>query len=278
MELTRFGVWTSYGSLGQENGGEAAKVAERLGYGVLWLGGSPELPTIRPMLEATDRIIVATSIVNVWKYEPERLCEEFHALEADFPGRVLVGVGISHPEANREYQKPLASMVSFLDGIAAAPQPIPRERLIVAALGPKMLDLSGERTLGTIPYFVDAQHTAFARARLAPPTLVAPELAIVVDEDADRARSTARTYAKLYLGLRNYTANLLRFDYDEGDLADGGSERLIDTIVPQGSAAELLPHIQSHLDAGADHVCLQTVGVSGVPEAEWTAMAGVLGL
>ncbi len=278
MELARFGVWTAFGSLGHENGGEAAKVAERLGFGTFWLGGSPELPSVRALLSATDRIAIATSIVNVWKYEPEQLCDEFHALDGDFPGRLLVGIGIGHPEATREYQKPLATMRSFLDGIATAPRPIPRDRLIVAALGPKMLELSGERTLGTIPYFVPPEHTAFARARLAPPALVAPELAIVVDDDAERARATARSYAERYLRLRNYTTNLLRFDFEETDIENGGSDRLIDTVVPQGSPSDLLPHIHAHLDAGADHVCLQTLGVNGVPEEAWAALAAALGL
>ncbi len=278
MELSRFGVWTSFRSLGQENGAEAAKVAERLGFGTIWLGGSPRLRDLAPLLSATERITIATSIVNVWQYEPEQLCEEFHALEADVPDRLLVGLGVGHSEATQEYQKPLAKMRGFLDGISAAAQPIPRDRLIIAALGPKMLELSGERSLGTIPYFVPPEHTAFARAQLAPPARVAPEIAIVVDEDPERARTTAREYAELYLGLQNYTANLLRFEFEASDIADGGSARLIDTVVPQGSPAALAPHVQAHLDAGADHVCIQTVGVTGVPEAAWAAMASEFGI
>jgi probable F420-dependent oxidoreductase len=265
-------------SLGQENGGKAAKVAEQLGYGTVWLGGSPQLISLEPLLEATDTITVATSIVNVWQYTPQALCDEFHALDARFPGRLLVGLGIGHPEATQEYEKPLAKMGSFLDGLAGSPQPIPSEQLIVAGLGPKMLELSGERSLGTIPYFVSPEHTAFARARLVPPKLVAPELAIVVDQDRARARATARSYAEFYLRLSNYTSNLLRFEFAASDLEDGGSSQLLDTIVPQGSPADLIGHLQTHLDAGADHVAIQTVGVSGVPEAAWAAMASELGL
>jgi probable F420-dependent oxidoreductase len=265
-------------SLGQENGAKAAKVAEQLGFGTIWLGGSPQLTSLGPLLEATDRITVASSIVNVWQYEPEVLCDEFHALDDAHPGRLLVGLGIGHPEATGEYQKPLAKMRGFLDAIAAAPRPIPREQLIVAGLGPKMLELSGERSLGTIPYFVSPGHTAFARAALARPTLVAPELAIVVDDDADRARVTARAYAEFYLRLSNYTANLLRFEFKPSDLEDGGSTRLLDTVVPQGSPADLVPHLRAHLDAGADHVAIQTLGGDGVPEAAWAAMASELGL
>jgi probable F420-dependent oxidoreductase len=279
MELTRFGVWTSYRAIGEENAAHAAKVAEDLGFGVLWLGGSPRLASLRGLLSGSRELIIGTSIVNVWQYDPAELAAEFGELEADFPGRVLLGLGIGHPEATSEYQKPLVKMRGFLDGLAAAPTPVPAERMIIAALGPKMVDLSGERTLGTIPYFVPPEHTAFARSRLAAPAVVAPELAVVIDSDPERARARARAYAELYLGLTNYTANLLRFGYTEADIADGGSDRLIDTVVPQGSAADLVPHIQAHLDAGADHVCVQTLtDAAGVPESEWTAIAQALGL
>jgi probable F420-dependent oxidoreductase len=278
MELTRFGVWTSLLGIGEENGAQAAKVAEKLGFGTLWLGGSPRLPSLRPLLSASEHITIGTSIVNVWQYEPVALCEEFAALEADFPDRLLVGIGIGHPEATSEYEKPLAKMTGFLDGIAAAAAPIPSDRLIIAAIGPKMLELARERTLGTIPYFVGPEHTAFARTRCPAPAIVAPEIAVVVDTDSARARATARRYAKMYLGLTNYTSNLLRFGFEPADIEHGGSDRLIDTVVPQGSAAELLSHIQGHLDAGADHVCVQTLGGEGVPEAAWRAVAGVLGL
>ena len=278
MELTRFGVWTSYRTIGEQNAGPAVKVAEQLGFGTFWLGGSPQLASVRPLLAESERITVATSIVNVWQYDPATLCAEYQALEADFPGRLLVGIGIGHPEATAEYEKPLAKMRHFLDGIAADPAAIPADRLIVAALGPKMLDLSAERTLGTIPYFVGPEHTAFARARIGSAKIVAPELAVVVDSDRERARATAREYARMYLGLTNYTSNLLRFGFTESDIADGGSDRLIDAIVPQGSAAELVSHVEAHLAAGADHVCVQTLGADGVPETQWRELAEALRL
>jgi probable F420-dependent oxidoreductase len=167
-------------------------------------------------------------------------------------------------------------MRSFLDGIAAAPTPIPKDAMCIAALGPKMLDLSAERTRGTHPYFVPPAHTRFARERLGAGPLLAPELACVVDRDAERARVAARGYAKLYLGLQNYTANLLKFGFTEADIADGGSDRLVDTIVPQGDAQAIAQATQDHLDAGADHVCLQTVGVQGIPEREWIALSEAL--
>ncbi|MDF2435544.1 MAG: hypothetical protein JWP44_5177 [Mucilaginibacter sp.] len=276
MNLTKYGIWTSERSLGDEHLAEAAQLVESLGFGALWLGGSPHLPVTRPMLAATERIVIATGIVNVWHYEPAQLAAEFAELDAEFPGRLLLGIGIGHREATIEYAKPLTTTRMFLDGIAAAPTPVPKERMCLAALGPKMLDLAGERTLGTHPYVVPPEHSRFARERLGEGKLVAPELACVLDTDPERARATARQYAKLYLGLTNYTSNLLRFGFTEADIADGGSDRLVDTIVPQGDAARLAAAAQEHLDAGADHVCLQTVGVRGVPEQEWTALAGAL--
>jgi probable F420-dependent oxidoreductase len=183
MNITKFGVWIGR-SLPESDYADAARLVEELRFGALWLGGSPRLPTIRPMLEATEDIVIATGIVNIWQYDPATLATEFHQLDTDFPGRVLLGIGIGHPEATSEYQRPLTKTREFLDGIANADSPVPRERMVLAALGPKMLDLSFERTLGTHPYFTTVEHTAFARERLGPKALVAPELAVVVDGDA----------------------------------------------------------------------------------------------
>ncbi len=276
MELTRFGIWSSLRGAEEPERREAVRLVEELGFGVFWVGGSPALSTLRPLLEATERLVIATGIVNVWQYEPAQLAAEFWELDTDFPDRLLLGIGIGHPEATSEYQKPLAKMRSFLDGLAAAQPPVPRERMTVAALGPKMLDLSFERTLGTHPYFTPPAHTKFARERLGPSALVAPEVAVVLDEDPMTAKIAAREYASFYLGLSNYTSNLLRFGFTEDDLENGGSERLIDEIVPQGSAAQLAPAVQSHLDAGADHVCVQVVGAQGVPADQWRALAQTL--
>jgi probable F420-dependent oxidoreductase len=276
MELTRFGIWSSLRGVEEPERREAVELVEQLGFGVFWVGASPRLSTMRPLLEATDQLVIATGIVNVWNYEPAELAAEFWELDADFPGRLLLGIGIGHPEATSEYQKPLAKMRSFLDGLATAERAVPRERMTVAALGPKMLDLSLERSLGTHPYFTPPAHTKFARERLGPNALVAPELAVVVDDDHLSAKIAAREYAHFYLGLSNYTSNLLRFGFTEDDLENGGSERLIDEIVPQGSAAQLEPAVRAHLDAGADHVCVQVVGVHGVPADQWRALAQAL--
>jgi len=278
MRLGEFGVWTTYRAIGEENAGEAAKLVEALGFGTFWLGGSPQLPALRPLLDATERIVVATGILNVWASEPEQVASDLAELEAGFPDRVLLGIGIGHPEATSHYNKPLAAMQSFLDGLDAATAPVPRTRRCLAALGPKMLKLCAERSLGAHTYFVPVEHTRAARAGLGQTAILAPELACVLDDDVESARARARTYAALYLGLRNYTNNLLNHGFAEQDIADGGSDRLIDAIIPHGGADQIAAAARRHLSAGADHVGLQTVGIEGIPRSEWTALASALGL
>ncbi len=222
--------------------------------------------------------MVATGILNVWQNDPSQVARDFARLDGEFPGRVLLGIGIGHPEAQSRYAKPLSVMRAFLDGLDAAETAVPRERRCLAALGPKMLELSRACSLGAHTYFVPVAHTRAARQRLGRSALLAPELACVLAEDVESARAKARQYVKLYLGLSNYTRNLLTYDLTEQDVADGGSDRLIDSIVPHGDGSALAAAAQEHLRAGADHVCLQTVGGSGIPRSEWTTLAGALGL
>jgi probable F420-dependent oxidoreductase len=228
---------------------------------------------VRPLLEATDGLTVGTSIVNVWAYDPAELAADYAALERDFPGRLMVGIGIGHPEATSAYRKPLTAMRQFLDGVDAAPEPIPPGRRSLAALGPKMLDLSAQRTLGALPYFVPVEHTADARRRLGTGPFLAPEVAVAVQADHERGRSLAREYAATYLRLTNYTSNLLRYGFTEDDVRDGGSDRLIDAVVPHGSPEDLGAVVQAHFEAGADHVAVQTLGETGVPRRGWTELA-----
>ena len=276
MELGRVGVWTSYRQIGEEHAREAARLVEELGFGTFWLGGSPMLASVRPLLEATDRLVVATGIVNVWSYDPADLAAEYAQLADEFPDRLLVGIGIGHPEATSQYATPLAAMRAFLDGLDEADTHLPRDRRCLAALGPKMLELCRTRSRGAHTYFVPVAHTRAARAQLGRDALLAPELACVVDRDPESARAKARRYAKLYLGLRNYTSNLLRHGFTADDIAEGGSDRLIDAVIPHGAAEDIAAAAREHLDAGADHVCLQPVGVSGIPRDEWSALAGAL--
>jgi probable F420-dependent oxidoreductase len=276
MHVGNIGIWTSYRPFGIERAGEAAKLAEQLGYGALWVGGSPHVPDIHPILEATSTLVAATGILNVWSNDPGETAAADAALRAGFPARFMLGIGIGHPEATSDYRRPLRAMRAFLDGLDASPTPPPAGERCLAALGPKMLDLAGERTAGTLTYFMPVEHTRFARERLGSGKLVATELACVVDSDPVRAKAVARTYAKLYLGLRNYTQNLLGFGFTEGDLASGGSDRLIDAVIPQGGAEQIAEVARAHVDAGADHVCLQPVGEEGIPRRSWTALAKVL--
>jgi probable F420-dependent oxidoreductase len=276
VDIGRFGIWTTYRQIGTDGAAEAAQLIERLGYDTFWLGGSPRLTDTRALLEATERITVATGIVNVWAYEPGELAAEHAALTADFPGRLLLGIGVGHPEATSEYAAPATKMRTFLDGLDAAPAPVPRDERCLAALAPRMLALSAERAIGAIPYFTVVEHTEFARRQVGPDALVAPEMACVLDDDPERAREAARDYARLYLGLTNYTSNLRRFGSTDDDIADGGSDRLIDAVVPHGSAEQIAAVARAHLDAGADHVCVQPVGVRGIPGEAWTALAAAL--
>ena len=141
---------------------------------MFWLGGSPRLPSLRPLLEATEKLVVATSIVNIWAYDPAQLAAEYAALARDFPERLLVGIGVGHPEATSDYSKPFSAMRAFLDGLDAAEPPLPRDRRCLAALAPKMLALSAERSLGAIPYFVPVAHTEAARASSSAPARCSP--------------------------------------------------------------------------------------------------------
>jgi probable F420-dependent oxidoreductase len=276
MTLREIGVWTSFRPFGAERAGEVAKLIESLGFSAWWVGGSPHVPDVRPVLEATSTLTVATGILNVWINDPAETAAADAQLRAEFPDRFLLGIGIGHPEATSDYRRPLTSMRAFLDGLDAAPTPPPVAERCLAALGPKMLELAGERTAGTHTYFVPVDHTRAARERLGPGKLVAPELACVLDTDPVRAREVGREYAQLYLNLRNYTSNLLDFGFTERDVADGGSDRLIDAIVPHGTPDQIAEVVHAHLDAGADHVCVQPLGEPGIPRESWTALAKAL--
>ena len=276
MDLGTIGVWTTFRALGEENAAEAARLVESLGYGAFWLGGSPRLANVRPLLESTEKLVVATGIVNIWAYDPAQLAAEYAPLARDFPDRLLVGIGIGHPEATSDYSRPLSAMRAFLDGLDRGDPLVPRDRRCLAALAPKMLALSAERSLGAIPYFVPLAHTRFARRELGDGPLLAPEVAVVVDADTDRARDTARRYAATYLGLRNYTNNLLRLGFTTDDFADGGSDRLIDAVIPHGTAADVAAMLRAHLDAGANHVVVQPLGEPGIPRQGWTAVAAAM--
>jgi len=265
MNLGQIGIWRLH-----HHGTDGVAAIEQLGYSALWLGGSPSTDDARPYLEATSAITIATGILNVWQHEPAAAAAGFAELDADFPDRFLLGIGIGHPEATSDYKHPLATMRAFFDGLDA----VPTDRRIAAALGPKMLDLAEQRSLGAHPYFVPAEHARVARERMGAGAVIATEVACVVETDENTARGIAREYAKGYLARRNYTTNLVRLGYDEAEFADGGSDRLIDAVIPHGSAEQIAEAVRQHLDAGADHVCLQPLGPH--PADDYKALAEVL--
>jgi probable F420-dependent oxidoreductase len=256
------GIWIWHGGLTPH---QAARV-EQLGYGTIWLGGSPEdLAPARKILEATERIRVATGITNIWNTDPLAIAREFADLETDFPGRFYLGVGVGHREATQEYASPYDSMVDYLDKLDEGGLPV--ERRVLAALGPKMLKLSADRALGAHPYLTQPEHTRYARGILGPDAFLAPEHKIVLESDPETARSIGRPPVDTpYLHLRNYVANLKRLGWTDDDIADGGSDALIDALVAHGTGEQIRDQVDAHLAAGADHVAIQVLGANDVTD------------
>jgi probable F420-dependent oxidoreductase len=273
MRLGQIGVWRRH-----QEGTGGLRELEALGYSAFWIGSSPSLEQARPFLEATSTMTVATGILNVWRHQPADVAAGHAELAREFDGRFLLGIGVGHPEATSEYTKPLTTMRAFFDGLDAADPPVPREQRVAAALGPKMLDLAAQRSLGAHPYFTTVEHTSLARERIGPDALLAPELAVVLEPDAETARAAARAYAATYFAARNYKTNLRRLGFSEREIADGGSDRLIDAVIPHGSAEQVAEAVRAHLGAGADHVCLQPLGHGAAPVADYRALATALGL
>jgi probable F420-dependent oxidoreductase len=260
MRLGQIGIWRTHHA-----GYGGLEEIEGLGYGALWLGGSPSVAQAREYLERTRTLTIATGILNIWKHEPGDVAAARVEVAEAFPGRFLLGIGVGHPEATRQYAKPLTAMREFFDGLAAGG--VPREEMVAAALGPKMLDLAAERSLGTHPYFTPVEHTRYARERVGPDKLVAPELAVVVEADPETGRRLAREYADGYLKRSNYTRNLLKFGFTEADIADTGSDRLIDAVIPHGTPEAVAETVRAHL---------QPLGHGGVPLEDYRALAAVL--
>jgi len=259
---------------------DAASELESLGYGALWSSGgfAPGLsPIFGQLLASTTRIAVASGIVSMWTGTPADVGPAVAHLESRFPGRFLLGIGASHAPAVENYERPYAHVVAYLDALDALEVPVPPERRVLAALGPRMLELAAARSAGAHPYFVPVEHTVRARAILGPGPLLAPEVAVVLETDVARARELARAYAATYLSLPNYTNNLRDFGYGDDDIAGGGSDRLIDAVIPWGDAATIAERLRQHHDAGADHVCIQVIAdYSTFPLAQYRELAGAL--
>ncbi|MEU4195570.1 LLM class F420-dependent oxidoreductase [Kribbella sp. NPDC026611] len=260
VELGRYGVW--HGA--QHYGPELAAGLEQAGYGTLWLGSSPkaDLRDAEVLLAATDSVAVGTSIVNVWKSPAAEVAASYHRLEDEQPGRFLLGVGVGHREHTATYASPYEALVNYLDELDDAK--VPAERRALAALGPKVLQLSGRRAAGALPYLTTPDHTREARRVLGGGVLLAPEQMIVLETDPEIARATARETLATYLQLSNYLANFQRLGFTDDDFADGGSDRLVDALVLHGSAVDIAAGLKAHLDAGADHVAIQQLGKEGI--------------
>lgn len=248
-----------------------AIAADRLGYGTVWFGtGSAsigDLAFVEDVLASTERITVATAIVNMWSDDPEPLAESYHRLAGRYGNRLLLGIGVGHPESVTEYRSPYDKIVDYLDRLDAAGVPV--EARVLAALGDRVLKLAAERTAGAHPYLVPVGHTRHARSILGAGKLLAPEQKVVVDDDPVAARAIGRPFVRTpYLSLSNYVKNLLRNGYTQDDVAGGGSDRLIDDLVRHGTPETIAKGLRSHVDAGADHVAVQVLGPSPDAEAE----------
>jgi probable F420-dependent oxidoreductase len=285
MDLGRTGIWSGelrrHTDLGEI--ADAAAELEQLGYTAIFLPGGAGGDIIERselLLKSTSNVPVAPGILNVWMHDPEEVGAETQRLEDEYPGRFELGLGISHaPAVNKDepgrYRRPLTKMRTYLDELDAAEHPVSAQRRFLAALGPKMLELSRDRTAGAHPYFVPVEHTAYAREILGPDALLAPEQAVLLETDQDKAREAARIHVTRYLQLPNYTNNLLRHGFAEADIQGSGSDRLVDAIVAWGDEQAIAERVRAHHDAGADHVCIQVVGVESgtLPREQWRRLA-----
>lgn len=261
-QVGRLGVWAGQSKLGPE----LAQALEGLGYDAVWIGSSPggDLGIAADLLAATERMVVATGIVNIWRDDAHTIAAAHRRLAGDFPGRFLLGIGTGHPESTSDYRHPYQALVDYLDVLDA--EGVPQDERVLAALGPKVLRLAADRTAGAHPYLVPPEHTRQARELVGPSVLLAPEQKVVLDADPDRARALGRPVVQTpYLGLSNYLANLRRLGFTDADVADGGSDRLIDALVAHGDAAAVASRLREHYDAGADHVAVQLISA---PEAD----------
>ena len=289
--LGHVGAWTfDIERLSAAAAREYVRELEGLGIAALWipesLGSKEIFAHAGLLLASTDRLIIASGIANMWARDATAMANGQRTLSEAYPGRFLLGIGVSHAPVVKmrgaSYDKPVENMARYLDAMDKAPftgvaSPEPPARLL-AALGPRMLRLSAERSLGAHPYFVPVEHTVLARKELGAGPLLAVEQAAVLASDPTSARATARKHMKRYLALDNYANNLRRIGWGDADLAGEGSDALVDAIVIWGDAAAIRERVEKHLANGADHVCIQVLrsDLAAGPLAEWRALAPVL--
>jgi probable F420-dependent oxidoreductase len=281
MDLGKFGVFTLGGIFFEGATPEQAQEIERLGYGTLWVSGSPpaELSFAEPLLESTTVLKVATGIVNIWSAPAKTVAASFHRINTAHPGRFLLGIGAGHPEHTQEYRKPYDALVDYLDELDE--YGVPADRRVIAALGPRVLRLSAERAAGAHPYNTTPEHTAQAREIIGPNALLLPEHKVVLTTDTGEARGIARkvmadTYN--YFALANYVSNWKRLGFTDADLARPGSDKFIDALVAYGTPDNIAKGLDEHLRAGANHVVIQVLGAPDKLLPTLAELAGPLGL
>jgi probable F420-dependent oxidoreductase len=288
MDIGKLGVWYFFDPMPAPAAAEAAKRIEDLGYGALWI---PETVGRHPLVHAswllanTTRLVVATGIANIYHREPGVSLAAQNALNEQSGGRFLLGLGVSHKplvEGVRglEYGPPVATMRKYLEGMAGAPYqgipPAEPSQTVIAALGPKMLELARDATAGAHPYFVSPDHTAMAKEILGPDKMLCVEQKIILETNPTRARELARPVASIYTGLPNYRNNWLRMGLTEADFENGGSDKFIDATFAWGDLGAIAARIKAHFDAGATHVCVQPVNPNGqFGDLHWEALEAI---
>ena len=278
MDLTKIGVWAAIDALSAADAAAFAKRLEGWGYGALWMpeaGGREVLSTAAWLLANTGRLVVASGIANIYARDGLASASAQKGLNEQSGGRFLLGLGVSHIPLvkdlrNHDYGKPVATMRAYLQAISSAPYgaipPAEPPKTVIAALGPKMLELSAELADGAHPYNVPPQHTEEARAILGKGKLLCVEQGVILETDAARARALGRKFLSLYLGLPNYVNNWRRLGFGDTDFAGGGSDRLVDSVLVWGDESAIRARLEEHWQAGADHVCVQAISASHVPD------------
>lgn len=275
--LGTFGVFGHYLQWQQLSAKQLQDV-EALGYGAIWAGGSPpaELDWVEPILGATENLQLATGIVNIWTADAGPVSESFHRIDEAYPGRFLLGIGVGHPEAHTEYKKPYDALTEYLDELDE--HGVPKDRRVIAALGPQVLKLSARRSAGAHPYLTTPEHTAQARELIGPEAFLAPEHKVVLTTDAEQARRTGRKALDIYLGLANYVNNWKRLGFTDDDVAKPGSDALVDAFVAHGTVEAIAARLNEHVAAGADHVPVQVLTGPDKLVPALAELAGPLGL
>jgi probable F420-dependent oxidoreductase len=291
VKLGRIGIWTStFDYQPAAKAQAAARELEQLGYPAIWFPEALRREAFSNaglLLAGTSQIVVATGIANIYARDAVTMAAGQKTLAEAYPDRFLLGIGVGHRPSVEQvrghvYGKPVSAMGDYLEAMSKAPyqavEPAEKAMTILAALGPNMLKLAAERTSGAHPYFVPVEHTRLARGVLGPKALLAPEQAVVLESDPDRARTIARVHTLYYLRLTNYVNNLRRLGYTDEDVTGAGSDRLVDDIVAWGDVDQVASRIHAHLEAGADHVSIQVLAedAKALPMEEWRALAKLL--